>query len=208
MLLRCFGVIGACVLLLGLVHAQALTEIDFKKANQLRQKVRSGQQLTADEQTYLDRAKQAFKKKGKNAEPAKAPTELRPLTDMTAAERYKGEDGGLYGAGRNEPPEAHRQMAMRQAKLMQPLDAQGKPAHDGKIGFVSVGMSNTTQVFSTFVPLANSDPAKAANVIVVDGAQGGLEAQDWAQAETSTRPGQRNPWDVLAARLKSAGVTP
>ena len=24
---------------------------------------------------------------------------------MTAEDRYKGEDGGLYGGGKNEPPE-------------------------------------------------------------------------------------------------------
>src|SRR5262249_60110349 len=29
---------------------------------------------------------------------------LKPLTEMTAADRYKGEDGGLYGGGRNQPP--------------------------------------------------------------------------------------------------------
>ena len=29
---------------------------------------------------------------------------FKPLDEMTAADRYKGEDGGLYGDGRNEPP--------------------------------------------------------------------------------------------------------
>jgi hypothetical protein len=32
----------------------------------------------------------------------------KPLTEMTAEDRYKGEDGGLYGGGKNESPEAHR----------------------------------------------------------------------------------------------------
>ena len=32
-------------------------------------------------------------------------------TEMTAQDKYKGEDGGLYGGGKNEPPEAHRAAA-------------------------------------------------------------------------------------------------
>jgi len=31
---------------------------------------------------------------------------FKPLTEMTASDRYKGEDGGLYGGGRNTPPES------------------------------------------------------------------------------------------------------
>ena len=55
----------------------------------------------------------------------------KPLTDMTAEDRYKGEDGGLYGGGRNSPPEAHLKAAARPnpassmawAKLQHPLAA-------------------------------------------------------------------------------------
>src|SRR5262249_14163610 len=30
---------------------------------------------------------------------------LKPLTEMTAKDKYKGEDGGLYGGGQTEPPQ-------------------------------------------------------------------------------------------------------
>ena len=44
-------------------------------------------------------------------EGGKSSVGLKPLTEMTAEDRYKGEDGGLYGAGKNDPPEAHRKGA-------------------------------------------------------------------------------------------------
>ena len=120
---------------------------------------------------------------------------------MTAQDRYKGQDGGLYGGGKNEPPEKHLQAALKQAKLIRPLDAEGKPAADGKIVLISIGMSNTTQEFSAFVRTANADPDKSPQVVIVDGAQGGQTANIWAN------PGDRDPWEVLDERLRQAGVT-
>lgn len=70
---------------------------------------------------------------------------LVPLTEMTAKDKYKGEDGGLYGGGRNEPPEAHHAAAKKETAKIAPLDAAGKPAKDGKIVLVSISMSNATQ---------------------------------------------------------------
>ena len=98
-------------------------------------------------------------------------TGLIPLTDL-GTQTYKGEDGGLYGGGSNEPPPAHRAAALREVEQIRPLDADGKPAADGKIGFLSVGMSNTTMEFSTFKQKADVDPLKSPRVVVVDGAQG------------------------------------
>src|SRR5262245_16686382 len=80
----------------------------------------------------------------------KASTGLKPLTEMTANDKYKGEDGGLYGGGKNEPPEAHRAAAAKETAKITPLDAKGKPAPDGKVVLVSISMSNATQVFSVF----------------------------------------------------------
>ena len=88
-----------------------------------------------------------------------------------------------------------------QAKMIRPLDAEGKPSDDGKIVLISVGMSNTTQEFSTFVRLANDDAEKSPKVVIVDGAQGGQTANVWAN------PGAHNPWEVLDQRLQQAGVT-
>ena len=48
---------------------------------------------------------------------------LKPLTEMTAADTYKGEDGGLYGGGGNDPPPAHLQAARRETARIEPLGA-------------------------------------------------------------------------------------
>jgi hypothetical protein len=174
--------------------------IDWKRAQQIHQKFVRGEELTDEERAYHDRARKAMQAR-RQPPPAKPPTGLKPLSDMTAEDRYKGQDGGLYGGGRNGPPEKHLRAAMKQAKTIQPLDAEGKPAEDGKIVLVSVGMSNTTQEFSAFVRLADADPDKSPMVVIVDGAQGGMTANAWAN------PGARNPWEVLDRRLRQAGVT-
>src|SRR6186997_3456762 len=63
----------------------------------------------------------------------KAPAELKPLCDMSADDRYEGEDGGLYGGGTNDPPVALKKSAAAALANIRPLDADGKPAADGKI---------------------------------------------------------------------------
>lgn len=147
--------------------------IDWAKAERLHQKFVRGEKLTEEERAYHDRAAKVIQSRSKSQSPPgpviKPPAGLRPLSDMSAQDRYKGQDGGLYGGGKNEPPEKHLQAAMVQAKLIQPLDADGKPDDDGKIVLISVGMSNTTQEFSTFIRLANADFAKSPKVVIVDG---------------------------------------
>jgi hypothetical protein len=134
--------------------------------------------------------------------------ELKPLADMTAEDRFKGQDGGLYGGGKNDPPESHLRAALRLAAMIRPLDADGLPAEDGKIVLISVGMSNTTQEFSAFMRAAGGDAARSAKVVLVDGAQGGMTASAWANPDRLSRPDARSPWDVLDQRLRQAGVAP
>ena len=86
-------------------------EVDWEKARALYQRSQRGEKLTAEEDAYFKRAMAA-----RNARPAGArsgkqrppPEHLTPLTDMGAEDRYEGEDGGLYGSGRNTPPDSHR----------------------------------------------------------------------------------------------------
>jgi hypothetical protein len=137
--------------------------------------------------------------------PPRDSTGLKPLTELGTG-KYKGEDGGLYGGGSNEPPAEHRAAALRELAQIQPRDADGKPAADGKIGFISVGMSNTTMEFSTFKRKADADPLKSPAVAIVDCAQGARAASLWAiDGEGNRGP---SPWPVVDARLKEAGVSP
>jgi len=127
-------------------------------------------------------------------------TGTTPLTEMGAKDAYKGEDGGLYGEGRNEPPEAHAAAAKSEAEKIQPLDADGKPSKSGKVVLLSIGMSNTTQEFSRFVQLQGGRRADGATLVLVDGAQGGQAAIQWDSPESK-------PWGEAERRIGASGVT-
>lgn len=131
----------------------------------------------------------------------KTSVNLKPLAEMTAQDKYKGEDGGLYGGGKNEPPAAHEAAAKKETAKVVPLDADGKPAKDGKIVLVSISMSNATQEFSTFKRIADADAQKSSLLTIVDCAQGGQAMAQWA-------PPQAKAWAEAEQRLTRAGVSP
>ena len=123
-----------------------------------------------------------------------------PLTDLGTG-TYQGFEGGLYCEGSNARPSAHEAAGVALAQAVGPLDAGGSPSPAGRYVFVSIGMSNTTQEFSTFVPMANAEPGKDPRLVVVDCAQGGQAADAWADPANAV-------WPTLDARLAAAGVTP
>ena len=177
--------------------------IDFDRARQLFRKKRSGQKLSPDEETYLNRALEARQGRqggDKRTLPPGEKTGLKPLDEMSAKDHYLGQDGGLYGQGMNRPPEKHRQAAEQELLKIQPLNAEGQSASDGKIVLVSISMSNATQEFSRFKQIADADPVKSSKLVIVDCAQGGQAMAEWV------RPDAR-PWGEAARRLDRAGVT-
>lgn len=198
-----------CFLLLlsGFLFAQESNpSVDWQRARELFRREQSGGKLTAEEQQYLDRAKELRRKQGGQpgsgpANQRKAPESLKPLTDMKAEDRYEGEDGGLYGKGSNEPPEALQKQAADVLKQFQPLDAGGKPSASGTIALVSISMSNATQEFSVFKSIADRDARKSEKVTIVDCAQGGQTMAAWAQPEG-------RPWPEAMQRLQRASVSP
>src|SRR5438045_1365483 len=92
-------------------------EIDWNRARVLHQRAQRGEKLNAEDQAYYDRARRAFEaRNGRGGSGGAGPTPkdstgLVPLTDLGKGE-YKGETGGLYGNGSNEPPAAHLAAAM------------------------------------------------------------------------------------------------
>jgi Cu/Ag efflux protein CusF/lysophospholipase L1-like esterase len=131
-------------------------------------------------------------------------SKLKPLTEM-GTEVYQGYKGGLYPGGKNQRPAAHEKAGLSLAKGVQPLDADGKPHADGKIVLLSVGMSNTTQVFSAFKRLADADAAKNRRLVIVDGAQGGMTALRIQDPENPK--GGAQFWSTVDKRLETAGVS-
>ncbi len=185
----------------------AESTIDWNKAQKLYQRSQRGEKLSAEDQVYLDRAK-VIRSQGKGPSgnrpgfsQRQAPAQMIPLSDMTAEVRYEGQDGGLYGGGRNTPDDKLRQIAEAQLEKIQTLDADGKPAADGKIAFISISMSNATQEFSRFKQIADQSSEKSPTVTVVDCAQGGQAMAEWVPADGS-------PWRVAMERLQQAGISP
>lgn len=123
-----------------------------------------------------------------------------PINDLGAG-TWNTFQGGLYPGGSNFIPAAHKNAGLLLAGQIQPMDANGSPDPvNGKIVFLSVGMSNCTQEYSSFIPLGNADANKNSKVILVDGAQGGQTAQIIASPTAGF-------WANIDTRLQTAGVT-
>src|SRR5262245_48968560 len=138
----------------------------------------------------------------------------KPLTEMSAADKHFGEEGGLYGGGRNEPPAAHQQAARDALKQITPLDAQGNPSRDGKVVFVGLGMSNTGAEFFRFQEKLDSDPVKPAHLILVNccwSAGASSWAKDggtWTRALDQFKKANVSPEQVQVAWIKHAEPFP
>ena len=117
---------------------------------------------------------------------------MKPLTDLGKG-TYHGYHGGLYANGKNSPPRAYLEQGLARARSVAPVD--------DKIVLLSIGMSNTTQEFSAFKRIADADPRKNPALTIVDGAQGGQDA------EIVKNPSARF-WAVVDQRLSAAQATP
>lgn len=186
-------------------RSDAAEPIDMNKARGYFQRRQRGEKLTPEEDAYLKRALELRAKGGggraTNPKQRKAAGRLVPLTDMAATDRYEGQDGGLYGGGRNAPADAQRKAAEGELAKVRPLNAEGEPDAGGTIGFVSISMSNATQEFSRFKQIADQSPLKSGRVTIVDCAQGGQAMAQWV-------PVNGRPWQVAHERLAKAGVSP
>lgn len=170
---------------------------ELQRAQEIHRRKQAGEKITEEEEKFLA---EAMRRRGGGAPqspPPPPPENLVPLTELSG--NYHDQDGGLYGAGRNEPPAELATRAMEAARQIQPLNAGGKSASDGRIVLMSIGMSNTTQSFSAFKRFADADARKSGMVAIVDAAQGGRTAMIWAT--------QDQPWEEATRRLDTAKVT-
>lgn len=129
---------------------------------------------------------------------------LTPLPDLGGS-RYQGFRGGLYPGGKNVPSAAYLKQGRAAAARVR-----------GKVVLLSIGMSNTTQEFSTFKRLADPDARKSASVVIVDGAQGGQDvirisdpaAPFWGEVDRRVAAAAAGASDVQAVWLKEAIAGP
>lgn len=119
---------------------------------------------------------------------------------MSATQSYQGEQGGLYGGGENAPPESHWLVAERESELIVPRDLNGIPSPEGKIGLVSIGMSNARAEFDRFMRLAATEKSDA--VVLVNGAFPGKVASTWAEPDANG-----DPWAALEEAISRASLT-
>jgi len=129
-------------------------------------------------------------------------TALVPLTDLGAG-TYQGLQGGLYPGGQNSRPSTHDAALTAAVNAILPLDESGfVDSIAGKIGFTTMGMSNTEQHSTAFETLM-VDPISAGvnpSVVFFTGAQSGKAASSWADSADGV-------WDTLADRVTAAGLT-
>jgi len=131
---------------------------------------------------------------------------IAPLNEM-AFGTYLSNKGGLYPNGANTRPAAHQAVGIAIATALEPLDANGvTETNTGKIGLLSLGMSNVTQEWATkgtnnFRGLATNDPSLNPRVAIADGGIGGQDAPDWTNLVSTN-------WEmVVTQRLVTAGLT-
>ena len=121
-----------------------------------------------------------------------------PINDLGAGS-YRGFQGGLYPGGSNLRPASHDSAGQTLARSIGPMNGNGDPDANGKYVLLSIGMSNANQEFDAFLPAANTDSSKDADLTIVNGAQGGATAQAWANAS--------NPvWSGALQALSRQGV--
>ncbi len=133
------------------------------------------------------------------------------LTDLGSG-TYRGFAGGLYPNSSATVPSAQAAEGMARTAKIRPLDANGIAKASGRIVLVSIGMSNTSQEFctqdgttgcypETFMGRAASDGSvDHSTLVIVNGAQGGRDAIDWASPAAAT-------YNVVRDRLTQLGVT-
>ena len=113
--------------------------------------------------------------------------------------------GGLYPGGSNDLPAAHKAAGLQLATEIAPRDSSGNPDKiNGKIVWLSIGMSNATQESRQFIPLANAYENKNPNLVFVDGAQGAMVA---SVISSPWNTNYATFWSTVNARLNDAGVT-
>ena len=106
-----------------------------------------------------------------------------PINDLGSG-TYSMFQGGLYPGGTNVRPASHESAGLALAQSIQPMDTDGNPDANGRYVLLSIGMSNANQEFEVFLSDADADREKNENLVIVNGAQGGATARDWANASS------------------------
>ncbi len=128
-------------------------------------------------------------------------TSATPLIDFGSA-TYRGFQGGLYPNLSNKRPAAHNTAGVAIAQTIKPLNNSGAIDDvNGKIVWMSIGMSNTTQETQVFLSLLQTFANKNPKLNLIDGAEGGKDIKQINNPAASY-------WNTINNRLTNAGLSP
>lgn len=127
-----------------------------------------------------------------------APTPLIDFGTLT----YRGFQGGLYPNGSNQRPATHNAAGLAIAQAIKPLNRSGAiDDTNGKILWLSIGMSNATQETQAFLTDIQSFPDKNPKLTLVDGAVGGEDINHLNSSSAYY-------WDSVYNRLTKLNLMP
>jgi len=110
-------------------------------------------------------------------------TPIQAITDLGTGS-YEGEEGGLYPNGSNTYPTSQYSYGVGLAQSIGPLSSTGEPDPTGKYVLLALGESTAQNEFNRFLPIANADPDKNPNLVIVNGAQGGATPNEFVVSGT------------------------
>ena len=108
-------------------------------------------------------------------------TPMVALTDLGTG-TYQGSQAGLYPNGSNVRPTTHDSDGVTFAQGIQPLDSNGNPSPTGKYVLLAVGESTAQNEFNRFLPIANADPTKNPNLVIVNRGQDGATPNNFTSS--------------------------
>jgi hypothetical protein len=125
-----------------------------------------------------------------------------PISDL-GKEMYLGQfQGGLYENGLNLVPRDHDAAGKRYAAQVAPVD--------GKVVLLSIGMSNAMDEFGLFLRTSQQNPALNRQVVLVNGALGGIGPCAYTVPRGSPHDqcggNAPNPYDSILGRFSRFGV--
>ncbi len=134
------------------------------------------------------------------ADCSKTQTHKTPLNDLGTG-FYQGYQGGLYPGGTNLRPASHDRDLDRTGRMVL-LDAAGLPdSANGKFVLISIGNSNASEEFTTFLLDAYADPSRNDRLQIVDCAEP-------SQTSDIIRDPAAPYWIFVDMTIAAAGATP
>ena len=123
-----------------------------------------------------------------------------PPIDELGTGTYMGKQGGLYPNGSNTMPEAFYADAVLMAQSVQPLNSQGKPDPNGKIGLITIGASTVAMFSKGLENMVPSHKGVNKEISFVNCGIGGQDLSDIMEPSA-------NFWKVIDGRLSESGLT-